>query len=178
MGRKGRKNCLVMGKIKDNINKVDIKVLTSGPGCSIIDKQNMPKIARMRYWPSQKDHLWALSERSVSDGSHDVWRVARLEPGDWPLLIRDPNFLRMRLKPGIEGHPIRFCLVNVVEWVSSIAGNSFDRGDFILIGHCEGSMEPSRRRVVIEASTGPGNRMSWCERYLTSGRSGLVRQGI
>lgn len=32
MGRKGRKNCLVMGKSKDSIRRVATVVLTSGPG--------------------------------------------------------------------------------------------------------------------------------------------------
>lgn len=115
IGKNGKKNCRVIGKIKDNINKVDIKVLTSGPGCSITAKENIPRIARSKYWPSQNDHRCAWRDRSVCDGFQEVCSVARFEPGDCPLLIRDPNFLLIRLRPGIKGHPANFCLVKVVE---------------------------------------------------------------
>jgi len=38
-----------MGKIRDVIKRVEIKVLMIAPGVSIIDKQNIPKMTRNRY---------------------------------------------------------------------------------------------------------------------------------
>lgn len=158
-----------MGKIKDVINNVDIKVLTSAPGASITDKQNMPITARSKYCPSQNDHRCDRRERSVSVGFQDVCSVARDDPGDWPLLNRDPNFLRIRLKPGMDGHPIKFCLVNVVGWVSSIAGNIFDLGDFIVgpvsLGGVWICVSRSRRRTAL-------SKVDWRGRCLTYRRFG------
>lgn len=77
------------------------------------------------------DHLCALSDLRVSLGSNEVSRAAKEDPGAWPLLIRDPIFLFILLRPGIDGHPTKVCLVNVLEWVSNIAGKSFEVGDFI-----------------------------------------------
>jgi hypothetical protein len=119
MGRKGRKNCLVIGSKREINNRVAMEVFIRAPGSSITDKQKMPKIMRNRYWPSQSDHECARRERMVSLGSQDVCRVARFDAGDWPLRIRDPNFFCMRVNPCIPaGHPS--------------VGKSFADGDFIM----------------------------------------------
>jgi len=52
IGRKGRKNCLVMGNRSESINRVAIEVFARAPGSSITDKQKIPKIIRIRYCPS------------------------------------------------------------------------------------------------------------------------------
>lgn len=41
-----------MGNSNESINSVAIEVFTSAPGSSITDKQKMPRIIRIRYWPS------------------------------------------------------------------------------------------------------------------------------
>lgn len=52
MGRKGRKNCRVMGKIRELRRAVAIKVLKRGPGSWMTERQKMPTMARNRYCPS------------------------------------------------------------------------------------------------------------------------------
>jgi len=49
MGRKGRKNCRVIGMIKVNKSALAISVLMIAPGDSIMERQNMPSIASIKY---------------------------------------------------------------------------------------------------------------------------------
>jgi hypothetical protein len=49
IGRKGRKNCLVIGMRREIIRSVAIDVLTRAPGSSITDKQKIPTTARNKY---------------------------------------------------------------------------------------------------------------------------------
>lgn len=71
------------------------------------------------------DHVCARRDRIVSFGSKDVCSFARFEAGDWPLRMREPNFLRIRLKPETDGQPRPFGLV-------SSMGNSFVDDDFMV----------------------------------------------
>ena len=48
-GRNGRKNCLVIGKIKEVMSKVASKLLVIGPGVSITHRAKTLMIARSRY---------------------------------------------------------------------------------------------------------------------------------
>lgn len=56
MGRRGRKNCRVIGIVREVSRRLATKVLNSGPGCWIRQSAKMPKRARTRYCASQKDH--------------------------------------------------------------------------------------------------------------------------
>ena len=52
MGRKGRKNCRVIGRRREVSRRVAIGSLTAGPGVWMMHNEKMPKSASMRYWPS------------------------------------------------------------------------------------------------------------------------------
>ena len=49
MGKKGRKNCLVMGISRENRSRVAIAVFASGPGASMRVKEKMPMISSNKY---------------------------------------------------------------------------------------------------------------------------------
>lgn len=49
MGRKGRKNCLVIGMSNAMISNVAAPVLTRGPGAGVTDSEKMPKMMSTRY---------------------------------------------------------------------------------------------------------------------------------
>lgn len=48
-GRKGKKNCRVMGRIKDIIKRVETTVFNIRPGYSIMDKHKAPSTASSIY---------------------------------------------------------------------------------------------------------------------------------
>jgi hypothetical protein len=57
MGMKGRKNCLVIGRMRDVPIKVATAILARGPGDSIIQRENVPKNANITHCPSCHVHL-------------------------------------------------------------------------------------------------------------------------
>jgi hypothetical protein len=56
IGKIGRKNCRVMGKISAVIRRAAAAVLTTGPGDSAMHNEKMARMARIRYCPSKYDH--------------------------------------------------------------------------------------------------------------------------
>ena len=105
MGRKGRKNCLVTGMIREMRSSVATTVLTNAPGCCMIDNENTPSITINRYCASYALHRCFRNARSVSLGLKDVCSAESVEAGDWRLRMRDRSFLRMRwgTTTGIDG---------------------------------------------------------------------------
>jgi hypothetical protein len=57
MGMKGRKNCLVIGRMRDVPIKVATAILARGPGDSMIQRENVPKNANITHCPSCHVHL-------------------------------------------------------------------------------------------------------------------------
>jgi len=58
MGRKGRKNCRVMGISSENRRRLEIAVFPSGPGDCMTVREKMPRISNRRYWKSYTVHRW------------------------------------------------------------------------------------------------------------------------
>jgi hypothetical protein len=56
IGRKGRKNCRVMGSMSEIMRAVAITVLSIGPGDCMILRQKMPSTVNPKYWKSYSDH--------------------------------------------------------------------------------------------------------------------------
>lgn len=96
IGRKGRKNWRVMGRTRERSKNDATAVLTSAPGDSMMQSENMPRIARRRYWPSYSVHRWHCRERNVSAGEKEVWRAVIEEAGDWRLRSLERSFRRIR----------------------------------------------------------------------------------
>ena len=96
IGRVGRKNCLVMGRTRDERSRIATAVFGSGPGFSMTHRENMPRIAIMRYCPSYMVQRCERSDRSVSTGEKDVLRLAMAEAGDCRLRSFDRSFRRSR----------------------------------------------------------------------------------
>jgi len=56
MGKKGRKNCRVMGRRSEKRIIVEMAVLASGPGDCMTLKEKMPMIRSNKYWKSYTVH--------------------------------------------------------------------------------------------------------------------------
>jgi hypothetical protein len=82
MGIKGRKNCRVMGRMRDVPIKVATAIFTMGPGDSMMVKEKVPKNARMTHCPSCHVHWCCCNDRSVSAGENDFWSAVIEEAGD------------------------------------------------------------------------------------------------
>lgn len=98
VGSNGRRNCRVMGRIKPAISTPAPNVLAKGPD-GLTETANMATMAKYRYCASYIDQGCVRSDRSVSDGEHDVSSEAMDEVTDWRLRMRDLvalHFRRMR----------------------------------------------------------------------------------
>ena len=87
-------------------------------------------------------------------GSKDVASFVRFEVGDCPVRIREPSFLRILLKPGIVGH-------ERCEVVSSMAGKTFEVGDFMMGDVCWEAKSTVGERFSLE-----GIRGNFCGRMV------------
>jgi hypothetical protein len=94
MGMKGRKNCRVIGRIRDRPINVATNTLTRGPGDCIIHREKMARNARMSHCPSCHVHLCCWSARNVSAGEKEVWSAVTEDAGDWRFRNLDLSFLR------------------------------------------------------------------------------------
>lgn len=94
IGRKGRKNCRVTGKTSDERSNVATANLTNPPGTSIMQSENSPRIARIRYWPSYIVHRCDCNDLRVSVGEKEVWREVMAEAGDCRVRIFERSFRR------------------------------------------------------------------------------------
>ncbi len=85
MGMNGRKNCRVIGRIRDRPIKVVTNILTMGPGDSIMHREKVPRKARISHCPSCHVHLCCCSARNVSAGENEVCSAVIEDAGDWRL---------------------------------------------------------------------------------------------
>ena len=82
MGMNGKKNCRVIGRIRERPIKVVTAILTIGPGDSIMQRENVPRNARISHCPSCHVHLCCCRARNVSAGEKDVCSAVMEEAGD------------------------------------------------------------------------------------------------
>ncbi len=90
----GRKNCRVIGNMKEERMSVATAVFTKGPGDSIMLSEKMPITAMSSHCPSYTDHLCVCKDRRVSAGENEVLRADIEEAGDVRLRSFDLNFRR------------------------------------------------------------------------------------
>lgn len=83
MGMKGRKNCLVIGRMREVPISVATATFAIGPGDSIMLNEKMPRNASMTHCPSCHVHSCCCNDRRVSAGEKDFWRAVIEEAGDW-----------------------------------------------------------------------------------------------
>ena len=146
MGKKGRKNCLVIGNTSDVSSKVTrIAVWYVTAGSVMMARAKMSRTVTMRYCPSKKDHWCERSDRRVSEGEKEVCRSAKEEAGDWRLrrVERIFRLKRWGTMPDSEGLPVaiqRGMCILVGEGVES-----FDRAGKCLYIVAEVEWRMSRR---------------------------------
>ena len=94
IGKKGRKNCRVMGRTREVSSSDATAVLTNAPGCSIMHSEKIPSMASIRYWPSYAVHRCDCKDRRVSAGEKEVCRVVIVEAGDCRFRSFERSFRR------------------------------------------------------------------------------------
>ena len=114
MGMKGRKNCLVTGRMREMPINVATAILTRGPGDSIMHNEKIPRNANITHCPSCHVHLCCCNDLSVSEGEMDVWSAVIEDAGDWRFRSLERIFRRSRCGTNscIDRHGIctRACL--------------------------------------------------------------------
>jgi hypothetical protein len=78
----GRKNCLVMGRMRDVPSNVTTAIFTIGPGDSMMHNEKVSKNDSITHCPSCHVHLCCCNDLRVSAGEKEVCKAVTEDAGD------------------------------------------------------------------------------------------------